>query len=186
MLARLRQTNSQCPRTPFLAIVAGADCRSGRNFRSRARIASQIASAGRVRSWRVAGRWSEWRPRRRAGHRVFLSPLLLLPPPTFNGYLSLPNGTFTPAFGCCALLCVPLVALRCLALVCAAVHYMNCTAWVAPPRLHSMRCTAYIAPRGLQEIGVRGPRWLTFVHAISRKQPIRTTRLALPEGRGCK
>ena len=117
---------------------------------------------------------------------MFLSPLLLLPPPTFNGYLSLPNGTFTPAFGCCALLCVPLVALHCLALACAAGHYMNRTAWVAPSRLHSMRCTAYIAPRGLQEIGVRGPRWLTFVHAISRKQPIRTTKLALPEGRGCK
>ena len=52
--------------------------------RSRARVLGE--------RWRVAGRWSEWRPRRRAGHRVPCSPLLLLPPP----YLSLPKGTSTP------------------------------------------------------------------------------------------
>ena len=75
------------------------------------------------------------------------------------------------ALHCCALLCV---LLRCFALLGVTLHCANCIAWIAPSRLHSRHCTT--APCGLQEIRVRGLRWLT--------QRIRDTKLALPEGRG--
>ena len=93
------------PQTGRWRIARASRARARRGRELRARFAGRAASMGRGRTsrrrsrarvlgerWRVAGRWSEWRPRRRAGHRVPCSPLLLLPPP----YLSLPKGTPTP------------------------------------------------------------------------------------------
>ena len=62
-------------------IVRASRARARRGRELRARFAGRAASMGRGRTsrrrsrarvagerWRVAGRWSEWRPRRRAGH----------------------------------------------------------------------------------------------------------------------